>query len=309
MPDSRPWAAVLAGGDGRRLQAFTKSLAGDSRPKQFCPLFGGRTLLEDTRRRLSRNVDSARTLYVVTRAHEQYYRRVLQDVPPGQLVQQPARRGTTVAVAAALARLRRLGVDGTVGIFPSDHYYRDAAVLQRTVAAAYWLAAASPDLVVLLGAEATRPETEYGWIEPGEPIPLGHTPASGADLWTVRRFREKPDASQALDLLARGGLWNTLVVIGHQRAFESLLATAVPEVWSLLGGTRSTTLAVDEALAAAYAALPTSDFSRDVLSVCPDRLAVIRMGECGWTDLGQPHRVLDVLAERHEVLGARHLAG
>ena len=41
MPDSRPWAAILAGGDGRRLRPLTRSMAGDARPKQFCQFFGG----------------------------------------------------------------------------------------------------------------------------------------------------------------------------------------------------------------------------------------------------------------------------
>src|SRR5262249_1961154 len=30
------WAGILAGGDGTRLRAFTRQLAGDDRPKQFC---------------------------------------------------------------------------------------------------------------------------------------------------------------------------------------------------------------------------------------------------------------------------------
>ena len=39
------WALILAGGDGARLQDLTRSIAGDVRPKQFCRLFGGKTLL------------------------------------------------------------------------------------------------------------------------------------------------------------------------------------------------------------------------------------------------------------------------
>jgi mannose-1-phosphate guanylyltransferase len=42
------WGVILAGGDGVRLRPLTKLICGDDRPKQFCPLFGGRTLLEQT---------------------------------------------------------------------------------------------------------------------------------------------------------------------------------------------------------------------------------------------------------------------
>jgi mannose-1-phosphate guanylyltransferase len=37
---------ILVGGDGTRLSALTRRLAGDERPKQFCRLIGDETLLE-----------------------------------------------------------------------------------------------------------------------------------------------------------------------------------------------------------------------------------------------------------------------
>jgi hypothetical protein len=46
------WAVVLAGGDGTRLRHLTSRIAGDSRPKQFCHFFGGRSLLGQMPERL-----------------------------------------------------------------------------------------------------------------------------------------------------------------------------------------------------------------------------------------------------------------
>ena len=42
--DNDRCAVILAGGDGTRLRAFTRRITGDERPKQFCPIFGGKTL-------------------------------------------------------------------------------------------------------------------------------------------------------------------------------------------------------------------------------------------------------------------------
>ena len=49
----RPWGIILAGGDGTRLKAVSRLISGDDRPKQFCSLFGGRSLLARTRGRLA----------------------------------------------------------------------------------------------------------------------------------------------------------------------------------------------------------------------------------------------------------------
>jgi mannose-1-phosphate guanylyltransferase len=48
---SQEWGVILAGGDGTRLKSLTRRIAGDERPKQFCPVLGKATLLEQTQRR------------------------------------------------------------------------------------------------------------------------------------------------------------------------------------------------------------------------------------------------------------------
>ena len=63
------WAVILAGGDGTRLKSLTRRIAGDERPKQFCPVLGGATLLQETQQRTARAFKVERTLYVVNRLH------------------------------------------------------------------------------------------------------------------------------------------------------------------------------------------------------------------------------------------------
>jgi mannose-1-phosphate guanylyltransferase len=59
-----PWAVVLAGGDGTRLQRLTLQISGDTRPKQFCKLMGGDSLLGQTCRRIEPLFARDRQLYV-----------------------------------------------------------------------------------------------------------------------------------------------------------------------------------------------------------------------------------------------------
>ena len=75
------WGVILAGGDGTRLQPLTRLACGDNRPKQFCPLLGGKTLLAQTRKRVAKTIDPDRVLFVLTKKHERFYKESLECVP------------------------------------------------------------------------------------------------------------------------------------------------------------------------------------------------------------------------------------
>ncbi len=83
------WGVVLAGGDGTRLQPLTRLACGDNRPKQFCPLLGGETLLTHTRQRIAGTVEPDRVLFVLTKKHEPFYKEELKYIPWAQKIVQP----------------------------------------------------------------------------------------------------------------------------------------------------------------------------------------------------------------------------
>jgi nucleotidyltransferase-like protein len=126
-------AIILAGGNGERLRPLTRRLVGDDRPKQYCPVVGEETLLDQTRRRAAALVTPDRTLIVVTREHEPYYAPALAELPARNVVEQPVGRGTAPAILYALLRLRTVAPGGTVAILPSDHYVDDDAAFMARV--------------------------------------------------------------------------------------------------------------------------------------------------------------------------------
>jgi mannose-1-phosphate guanylyltransferase len=280
------WAVLLAGGGGTRLQSLILKIAGDSRPKQFCRLFGGKTLLNQTQERLEPLFRRDRTMFVVTRAHEKFYREDLGNADASRIIAQPQNRGTGVAIATALLRILHYEADPLVAFFPCDHYYSNDRAFGPTIRSALNSAREYPKSIILVGAEAHYPEVEYGWIEPGFAIR-----AAGANrLMRVNRFWEKPSFCKAQDLMARGCLWNTFVTMGRAGTFLELLRSQIPDVKVHLAAR-----VLQNDLTAAYWGLPSVDFSREILTPLPHRLLSVRDAESGWADLGNPARVIDTL--------------
>jgi mannose-1-phosphate guanylyltransferase len=187
-----------------------------------------------------------------------------------------------------------------VGLFPADHSYSDCAALNRTLARAFAAAKSPTRRVVLVGARATAPETDFGWIEPGQELPgrARWSPSVGR-VHEVTRFIEKPSAEVAARLFDGGAWWNTFISIGRASAFTDLLRAAVPQIWEPFEAVAHAPLPRHTELTRLlYATLPSSDFSRDVLMGQPHRLSVVGPLDAGWTDLGQPHRVLQTMAVR-----------
>ncbi len=290
------WGVILAGGDGTRLKSLTQLVSDDGRPKQFCPLLGGRTLLSQTRLRIASGIDPNRTLFVLTRAHEPFYATELETVRPIQMVVQPSNRGTLSAILWSLLRVLELDEHATVAFFPSDHFYSDEEKFMDGVESAFDRAEVNTHSVILLGAAPTQPEVEYGWIEPEGAV----TNRFSGRLMGVRRFWEKPSHQTAQGLLDQGCLWNTFVMVGHASAFVEIIEQTVPNLCRTFEPvlTRSDPDREAETMPAVYETLPAADFSRRVLAMSTKRLAVVNLGDIGWSDLGDPRRLITTLSKR-----------
>jgi hypothetical protein len=72
----------------------------------------------------------------------------------------------------------------------------------------------------------------------------------------------------------------------------------MPEMYAAFAATTPAFETANEhkALASLYSGMEDSNFSHQVLAVRPNDLMVMRVGDVGWSDLGEPNRVLSALA-------------
>ena len=280
------WGVILAGGDGVRLRPLTQLICGDDRPKQFCPLFGGRTLLEQTLQRSERAIPQEQILVSLNGQHAKWYAPEARPCP-SQRVVQPANKGTAPAILHSLLSLAQMDAQALVAILPCDHHYSDEESLASALEYAFETAAGRTDSVVLLGAKPDYPEVEYGWIELGSP--LGQ---ESSELFEVRGFREKPKIGVARKLLEQGSVWNTFVMVGHVQAFLQMVEAALPDLLSTLKPARMWAGTETHIEYSVYEHIPSVSFSHRVLSAEPDRLVVLRLKEVVWSDLGDPRRAV-----------------
>lgn len=288
------WAVILAGGDGTRLQSMTRVISGDNRPKQFVPVIGGSTLLNQTRRRVALSLEPSRTMIVVTQKHHRFYQSLSKEIPGNLLLEQPSNKGTAPAILYALLRVAAKSPKAVVALFPSDHFFADDEEFMSHIDVAIDAVAVQPETVMLLGITPSAPETEYGWIEP-EPSILASAQKS---ITRVRKFWEKPNVNLATSLMDHGCLWNSFVMVGCVDALLKMTRAAMPEMYAAFATITPAfeTAAEHNILAALYSQIEDANFSHQVLAVRPGDLMVMRVGDVGWSDLGEPNRVLSALA-------------
>jgi hypothetical protein len=82
-------------------------------------------------------------------------------------------------------------------------------------------------------------------------------------------------------------------MVGRVQAFLDMIASATPALHQLFAAVAPER---EDAIEPLYHTISATDFSMQVLASSADRLAVLCLGDVGWSDLGDPHRVMDTLS-------------
>lgn len=267
------WAVVLAGGVGSRFWPMSTP----SRPKQLLPLVDNDPLIANAVRRLATVAQPVNTLVLTNAELRDSLARALPGIPSENVIAEPRPSGTAAALAWAaseiVARENAAGRSstGVMICIHADWAIRDETAFASALRSAADLAEAKGALVTV-GIVPTRPDTGFGYIEPGAAVDSG---------FRVRRFIEKPDREGAKLLLSSGALWNSGIFCWRATDFLNEIRRLTPEIAPALerhAGTRGRSR--DEFFAF------VKPISVDVGVLERSANILVLRGDFGWDDVG-----------------------
>jgi mannose-1-phosphate guanylyltransferase/mannose-6-phosphate isomerase len=222
------YGVILSGGAGTRLWPLSRELS----PKQILHLFGTDSLIRQTITRLTKRIPEDH-IFIVTgeRLFEEIRNHLLTGFPPCKNVQyilEPAARNTAPAVALAAWNIMQKDPEAILGVFPSDHYITDDQPLLDALEKA--IEAARDGYLVTFGLQPDRPETGFGYLQQGEPLP------KHPGVFCAARFIEKPNLEKAKELIQDPRhLWNSGMFVFSARVLLEEVERYLPELHQVLG--------------------------------------------------------------------------
>jgi len=201
---------IMAGGFGTRLWPLSRRML----PKQFLPLVGRHSMLQETLHRLNGLECSAATV-ICNEEHRFLVAEQLQDFSEdnASIILEPVGRNTAPAIAVAALQALKEEEDPLLLVLAADHVITDLESFHMAINRAEVLA--KEGCLVTFGIVPNAAETGYGYILRGDPI---------KDGFNVEKFVEKPDINLAQQYFESGDYyWNSgMFLFRAQRYIEEL---------------------------------------------------------------------------------------
>ena len=277
---------ILAGGSGTRLWPLSRKL----RPKQLIDLLDDHTLLQNTVIRLQGAAGMTTPMILCNEDHRFMVAEQLRSIQiaPESIILEPVGRNTAPALAVAALKATADGADPVLLVLPADHFIRDLAHFHRTLSAGAGLA--EQGYLLTFGIVPDSPETGYGYIRKGGPLPSDslQTGESAIEASGIDKFVEKPDLDTAIKYVSTGDYcWNSGMFMFKASRVLSELEKFSPDIVS----------ACREALAKSVVDLDFLRLDPESFTACPSdsidyaimektNNGAMIMFRAGWDDVG-----------------------
>ncbi len=269
-------ALIMAGGSGTRLWPIsTKTL-----PKQFIKIFAGKSLFQKTILRISKYFLPEDILISTTKSYFgiviEQIRELGLDIPPGNVVVEPLKKGTLAAMALVMHKF-----NDTVAVFPSDHEVIDNGRFKEELRTGKKL---SKNYLVVFGVVPRAAATGFGYVKPGRKLEEGG--------YLVEDFVEKPPKTTAERLVKEGWLWNSGMYILNPEIVRDIAERRASEVVEILEEGEN-----------AFFRLKGEDYHEKVIFKERGKIAVIPL-DVYWEDLGSFASLYSIMPKTKEGIAA-----
>ena len=206
---------ILCGGSGSRLWPESR----ESLPKQFIPIFDGKSLLDLTIERVLKIQDQVRPIIVCNKKHGFLVRNALDNFKlKADIIYEPEGKNTTAAIY--LAAKNSFESDNLL-IMPSDHlipdnqkFAEDISNIRKLSDFNHW---------ITLGIKPTKPSEAYGYIKASK--------INKNNLLKVSEFIEKPNKKIASKLIKDGNYyWNAGIFLGKSSMIIDSIKKYAPNI-------------------------------------------------------------------------------
>lgn len=296
------YAVIMAGGEGTRLWPVSRK----ERPKQLLPLLGRETLFQSTVSRLERLFPPDRILVVTVAEQAREMREQVPSIPEENYLIEPAPRGTASVVGLAAAVLQKRNPRAVMVMQTADHHIRNRDLFNYLISTA--IDVAEKEYLVTLGITPTYPSTGYGYIQQGEALDGEYK----YPVYTVKRFKEKPDDATAQQFLQSGDhSWNSGMFVWRASAILAEFERQMPELFDAVRAIASTwdTPRRDDVVRERWSRLKRQTIDYGVMEKA-ERVAVLPAGGLGWSDVGSWDSLFEVLipdADGNVAVNAEHI--
>lgn len=296
------YAVIMAGGGGTRLWPLSRK----EKPKQLLPLLGKETLFQSTVVRLESLFPPERILVVTVAEQAREMREQAPSIPEENYLIEPSPRGTASVVALAASVLKKRDPQAVMAIQTADHHIRNRDLFNYLISTGFEIA--EKNYLVTLGITPTFPSTGYGYIQQGELLSGDYK----YPVYTVKRFKEKPDEATAQQFLQSGDhSWNSGMFIWKADAILSEIERQMPELFKVVSAISSAwdSPKRDAVIEQHWHNLANQTIDYGIMEKA-EKVAVLPAGGLGWSDVGSWDSLFEVLlpdADGNVSVNANHL--
>jgi mannose-1-phosphate guanylyltransferase len=281
----RVCAVIMAGGSGTRFWPLSRR----NRPKQFLPITGHKSMIEETVERLLPLLPPDAIYTISNRAQAEAIRKLIPGLPAKNVLVEPLSKNTAASLILATARIYLQNPKAVVLALPADHLITKPEVFVGKLRAAA-VAAAREEVIVTFGIPPAFPSTGFGYIHfSGRRRRFGKV-----DFHPVLRFKEKPDLQQAKKYLKQGRhSWNSGMFVWRADVFSRKLEQCAPEFFAYWKRILAALKKNDRAgIAAVFREIPATSIDYALMEKASGVL--MAEGDFGWSDVGSWVSLADI---------------